>query len=76
MRLERPDGVGLWWEAEGTGPPVVLLPGRGDASDLFPRPFTDPLVAAGLQVIRIDPRDTGLSDDGGARELVAMAAVT
>lgn len=65
MRLERPDGVGLWWEAEGTGPPVVLLPGRGDASDLFPRRFTDPLVAVGLQVIRLDPRDTGLSDDGG-----------
>ena len=65
MRLERPDGVGLWWEAEGTGPPVVLLPGRGDASDLFPRRFTDPLVAAGLQVVRLDPRDVGLSDDGG-----------
>lgn len=65
MRLARPDGVELWWEAEGTGPPVVLLPGRGDASDLFPRRFTDPLVGCGLQVIRLDPRDTGLSDDGG-----------
>lgn len=65
MRLARPDGVELWWEAEGAGPPVVLVPGRGDASDLFPRRFTDPLVACGLQVVRIDPRDTGLSDAGG-----------
>lgn len=65
MRLARPDGVELWWEAEGTSPAVVLLPGRGDASDLFPRRFTDPLVACGLQVVRIDPRDAGLSDAGG-----------
>jgi pimeloyl-ACP methyl ester carboxylesterase len=59
------DGVSLWWEAEGDGPPVLLIPGRGDASDLYPRRFTDPLVAAGRQVIRFDPRDTGLSGDGG-----------
>lgn len=65
MRLARPDGVELWWEAEGTGPAVVLLPGRGDASDQFPRRFTDPLVACGMQVVRIDPRDTGLSEHGG-----------
>ncbi len=65
MRLERPGGVELWWEAQGTGPPIVLLPGRGDATDLFPARFTDPLSACGCSVIRFDPRDTGLSDAGG-----------
>ncbi len=74
MRLQRPDGVELWWEAEGTGPPVVLLPGRGDATDLFPARFADPLVECGLQVIRFDPRDTGLSDDGGDDYTLATMA--
>ena len=74
MRLARPDGVELWWEAEGTGPPVVLLPGRGDASDLFPRRFTDPLVACGIRVLRIDPRDTGLSSDGGGQYTLGTMA--
>jgi pimeloyl-ACP methyl ester carboxylesterase len=74
MHLERPDGVELWWAAEGVGPPVVLLPGRGDASDLFPRRFTDPLVAAGMQVLRIDPRDVGLSSAGGDEYTLATMA--
>jgi pimeloyl-ACP methyl ester carboxylesterase len=59
------DGVPLWFEVEGEGPPVVLLPGRGDASDVYPGRFSDALVAAGCQVVRFDPRDTGLSGDGG-----------
>lgn len=59
------DGVTLWWESVGVGEAVVLLPGRGDSSDLFPSRFVDQLVAAGFTVIRMDPRDTGLSGDGG-----------
>lgn len=59
------DGVMLWWERVGAGPPVVLLPGRGDSSDLFPSMFVDRLVSSGLSVIRMDPRDTGLSGHGG-----------
>ncbi len=59
------DEVTIWWEQVGAGPPVVLLPGRGDSSDLFPLNFVDQLVSAGLSVIRMDPRDTGLSGDGG-----------
>lgn len=74
MYLERPDGVELWWDAEGIGSPVVLLPGRGDASDLFPRRFTDPLVASGMQVLRIDPRDSGLSSAGGDEYTLATMA--
>lgn len=60
------DGIGLWWEAAGEGPPVLLVPGRGDATDIYPARFTDRLLDAGCQVIRYDPRDTGLSGDGGS----------
>jgi pimeloyl-ACP methyl ester carboxylesterase len=49
-------------------------PGRGDATDLFPTRFSRPLVDAGYRVIRFDPRDTGLSGDGGDRyTMVDMA---
>jgi len=37
------DTVELWWEREGDGPVVLLVPGRGDPSDLFPELFTDRL---------------------------------
>lgn len=79
VRLTRPDGVTLWWDVEipaaGTGGrPVVLVPGRGDSTDLFPRLVSESLVGAGLPVVRYDPRDTGLSDDGGDDySLVTMA---
>lgn len=59
------DGVSIWYEIEGEGQLVALLPGRGDSSDLFPRCFTDELVGAGFAVLRLDTRDTGLSGDGG-----------
>lgn len=62
---EAADGVSLWCQLDGDGPPVVLIPGRGDSSDLFPDEFSDGLIAAGFAVVRIDPRDTGLSGDGG-----------
>ena len=60
------DGVDLWWEAAGAGPAVVLVPGRGDATDLYPRRFVEQLVAEGCTVVRYDPRDTGLSGAGGS----------
>lgn len=56
----------LWYEAIGVGTPVVLVPGRGDSADIYPRRFWERLVAAGCRVIRFDPRDTGLSADGGS----------
>src|SRR5690349_728340 len=62
---ETADGVTLWWQVEGAGPPVVLVPGRGDSSDLFPDELSDGVIAAGCSVVRIDPRDTGLSGPGG-----------
>jgi 3-oxoadipate enol-lactonase len=59
------DGVDLWFDHEGDGPAVLLIPGRGDPTDLFPAEFSSALVAGGLSVLRWDPRDTGLSGDGG-----------
>lgn len=59
------DGVDLWWEQLGNGPTVLLIPGRGDSTDLFPKLLIDRLVGAGASVLRMDPRDTGLSGDGG-----------
>lgn len=74
MELTTPDGVRIWWEATGNGPPVVLVPGRGDSADLFPARAVDGLVACGFRVVRFDPRDTGLSGDGGdAYTLSTMA---
>jgi pimeloyl-ACP methyl ester carboxylesterase len=68
------DGVGLWWESEGDGPPVLLVPGRGDSTDIYPTRFTDRLLAGGCRVIRYDPRDTGLSRDGGSSYVLADMA--
>jgi 3-oxoadipate enol-lactonase len=65
VRTAARDGVELWWEGVGEGTPVVLVPGRGDSADLYPARFVDPLVAAGHRAVRYDPRDTGLSGDGG-----------
>lgn len=56
----------LWWEATGDGTPVVLVPGRGDSTDIFPGCFWERLAVGGCGVIRFDPRDTGLSGDGGS----------
>jgi pimeloyl-ACP methyl ester carboxylesterase len=68
------DGVELWWQLEGTGPTVLLVPGRGDPTDLFPAEFSDDLIARGLSVLRWDPRDTGLSGAGGDTYTVATIA--
>lgn len=68
------DGTRLWWEATAGEPTVVLVPGRGDATDLYPACFTDPLAEAGLGVLRYDPRDTGLSGDGGDDDTLTTMA--
>ncbi len=68
------DGVPLWWAAEGDGTPVVLVPGRGDSTDIFPSRFTEALMTANCRVIRFDPRDTGLSGDGGPDDTIRTMA--
>ena len=65
MQVETADGVRLWWERAGDGPPVLLVPGSGDCSDIFPASFTQRLVDGGCSVLRFDQRDTGRSDPGG-----------
>lgn len=68
------DGVELWWQMEGSGPTVLLIPGRGDPTDVFPAEFSDALVAGSLSVLRWDTRDTGLSGAGGDTYTVATIA--
>lgn len=78
MHLTRPDGVNLWYEVrspdDADAPTAILLPGRGDSTDVFPPEFTAELVAAGLRVIRFDPRETGLSSAGGDEYSMATMA--
>jgi 3-oxoadipate enol-lactonase len=53
---------------------VLFVPGRGDATDIYPRSLSDALAQAGCRVIRFDPRDTGLSGDGGESYTLADMA--
>ena len=77
MQVETQDGVRLWWEQNGDGPAVLLVPGSGNCSDIFPASFTQQLVDGGCSVLRFDQRDTGRSDDGGdTYTLRTMAADT
>jgi pimeloyl-ACP methyl ester carboxylesterase len=74
VMTEAGDGVRLWWESAGEGPPVLLVPGRGDSTDIYPVRFTHRLLAGGCRVIRYDPRDTGMSGDGGSTYAVTDMA--
>jgi pimeloyl-ACP methyl ester carboxylesterase len=74
MFVTSADGVDLWCEVIGTGPPLMLIPGRGDSTDTFPRCFVNRLTDAGVSVVRFDPRDTGLSGDGGDSYTMATMA--
>lgn len=53
----------------------MLVPGRGDSSDLWPPEFRDALVAGGFRVLAFDPRDTGASDASDASEGYDLAAM-
>ena len=64
IRVERPDGVGLW--AEWLGPdddqPIVLLAGSGIQGVAWEPCAWSTWLEAGRGVIRLDWRDVGLSD--------------
>src|ERR1700743_614279 len=63
-RREAPEGaVELYYEDLGdpSGPPALLIMGRGAQLPMWPDGFCARLVAAGYRVIRFDHRDTGLS---------------
>jgi 3-oxoadipate enol-lactonase len=47
----------IWWEAEGSGPPVLLIPGLGASSDIWYRLL--PVLTARYRAIRLDNRGTG-----------------
>lgn len=56
------DGVRIYFEAEGSGTPVVFYPGA-DFSHHFARDFGfDHSLIPGYQMIYLDPRGTGQSD--------------
>ncbi|WP_276718665.1 alpha/beta fold hydrolase [Pseudooceanicola nitratireducens] len=57
-------GVRIHYDSIGStaGYPVVLLGGAGRPASDFDALFCEPLVSAGLRVIRVDSRDTGRSD--------------
>lgn len=55
------DGVRLYAEAHGEGPPVMLSPGYCQTHENF-RPQVEPLVAAGYRVVLWDYRGHGRSE--------------
>ena len=54
------DGVRLWLILEGAGPAFVLIPGRGDSSDLVRMDCSGRLTDSGFSVLRYHPPATGL----------------
>jgi len=52
--------IKLFYEVQGSGTPVVLIPGLGADTRLFSR--LTPQIALGHQVIVLDPRGAGQSD--------------
>jgi pimeloyl-ACP methyl ester carboxylesterase len=68
-------GVSIWWKGLGPadGDAVVLVPGRGDSSDIWPPELRDALTAAGFRVLVFDPRDTGASGTADDYDLSTMA---
>ncbi len=57
--LTVPDGATISYTAEGSGPPIFMLPGLSMPGAALPGSAADPLLAAGHTVVTIDPRDTG-----------------
>jgi 3-oxoadipate enol-lactonase len=59
--VERPDGARIWWTAEGSGEPLVLVMGLGYPSDMWHRLL--PALAGRYRVIRLDNRGAGRTGD-------------
>lgn len=71
------DGVRIAYEVEGSGDPIVLVPGFSQSARAWrDAGFVDALVEAGRQVILVDPRGHGASDkphDAAAYGAAAIA---
>lgn len=78
MPLIAVNNIELFYEAAGdpSGPPVLLIAGLGVQLINWPDYFVDPLVEAGLYVVRFDNRDVGLSTtfDGAPHDPQAVLA--
>ena len=69
MTTFKRDGLDLWFEERGAGPPVVLHTGGGGDSDMFVAAgYADALVDAGYRVICFDHRGHGRSSKPLRRE--------
>jgi pimeloyl-ACP methyl ester carboxylesterase len=73
-RVVASDGVGLYAEAHGEGPPVLLSPGYCQTHENF-RPQVEPLVRSGHRAVLWDYRGHGLSDAPEDLERYSMARV-
>jgi pimeloyl-ACP methyl ester carboxylesterase len=61
VAIAQSDEVRLWWDAEGTGqPPLVLVQGLGYTADMWFRLL--PRLAGERQIVRFDNRGVGRSD--------------
>ena len=70
--LER-DGVKIYWDEQGQGPPVLMIMGLGYSSDMWHR--TRPALAARYRTIGLDNRGVGRSDvPPGPYPIALMAA--
>lgn len=66
-----PDGTGLAVVINGTGDPLLLIPGLGAGRSAFDHLVPD--LASAHRVITFDPRGIGESEGGGNTTLTAMA---
>ena len=64
MPVVKANGINIFYEAAGdsTGTPMLLIMGLGMQLIAWPEDFVAALVELGFYVIRIDNRDSGLSD--------------
>jgi pimeloyl-ACP methyl ester carboxylesterase len=55
------NGIELFYDERGEGPPIVLVMGIGAQMILWPEGLCDMIAARGFRVVRFDNRDVGLS---------------
>ena len=77
MPQARANGITIEYDVRGPddGEPLLLIMGLGAQMTRWPDDFADRIAARGLQVIRFDNRDVGLSEKieaGGAPDLAAV----
>jgi pimeloyl-ACP methyl ester carboxylesterase len=68
------DGVGLWWESVGDGPPVLLVPGRGGFDRHLSHAVHGSAPRRRVPGHPVRPPRHGLSRDGGSSYVLADMA--